>query len=413
MSNSTRTSLEPGIEPAASVSDPAPGALLGALVLALVLVCLTRLPVARPGPVESDEFGFLDQTASHWFPMHHTLFMTAVRLVGLAVGDPYRGFLVLDMITSALALLSLWWFLRALAPPAAAAAGTVLLGGSPIFWGYGSIAANYTAIIAVGAFLLGVAIRTRRSPAAWHPLGAAVVLALGTGYRQDIGTLWLPVFLVILWMHRWRGAIKAGLLFTALNLAWLFAMLHDVGGWAAYRAKSAEFAYHAGYLNSYWHLGFVDAPLRYTVKLSMALIFTLGPCLLFVPRGLFRLGRSQHGVFLIVILTLSILPALASHLLVHFGSAGYGFHYVPALLALGVLGIGEARRPAASAPRRLLAVSALMASLFLFYPTDYDKPGWRGDFDLSFARYTRIGLRTRMPARQPRIWRTANSGASG
>ena len=39
-----------------------------------------------------------------------------------------------------------------------------------------------------------------------------------------------------------------------------------------------------------------------------------------------------------------MLPALGSHLLVHFGVPGYAFHYVPALLGLTVLGIGEMER---------------------------------------------------------------------
>jgi hypothetical protein len=58
---------------------------------------------------------------------------------------------------------------------------------------------------------------------------------------------------------------------------------------------------------------------------------------------------------------------------------------------------------------RLLASAACMAGLFLFYPTDYEQPGWRGSFDLAFARHTRIGLQTPTPNRQPAIWRTANS----
>ncbi len=47
---------------------------------AAVFVFATRWPVARPGPFEFDEIGFIDQAAVHWFPMHHTLFITfAVR----------------------------------------------------------------------------------------------------------------------------------------------------------------------------------------------------------------------------------------------------------------------------------------------------------------------------------------------
>lgn len=286
------------------------------------------------------------------------------------------------------------------------------------------MAGNYTAIIAVGAFLLGVAWRTGRSPRPWHPLAAAVVLAMGTGYRQDIGTLWAPVFLLILWKHRWKLAFSACLLFAALNLAWILAMLHDVGGWTRYQTKSAEFAYHAGYLNSVWNLGFVDAPLRYATKLSMALLWTLGPALLFVPRGLTRLRHAEGGRYLIVLFAVSVLPAAGSHLLVHFGVPGYAFHYVPALLALAVLGIDpawsvpEGLKPLAglnhlSSNRagvgRTLAIAAALAAVFLFYPTDFDRPGWRGDFDLAFARHTRAGLAMPVPRRQPSRWRTANS----
>ena len=403
-------------------SDPTFLAVAIALVLSLALVFLTRLPVTRPRPMETDELGFLEQMRDHWFPMHHTLFMAGGRLLSMFTGDAYRGLLVLDMVMSALALVSLWWLLHALVTPAEAAAGVVVIAAAPIFWGYGAMAGNYTAILAVGACMLGVAFRAWSCPRPWHPVLAAVVLALGTGYRQDIGTFWLPVFLVILWKYRWRPAFLAAMVFAVLNLGWLLAMLHEAGGWSRYRAQTADFAYHAGYLNSVWNLGLVDAPVRYAVKLSMALLLTLGPCLLFVPRGIQRLYRRGNGGILIGIAFLSMIPAFASHMLVHFGVPGYAFHYVPALLTLSVLGIGATDRESKSqgevprpfrwfgaAPSRLVTIAALLAALFLFYPTDYDHSGWRGSFDLSFARMTRVGLRMPMPNRQPALWRTANS----
>jgi Dolichyl-phosphate-mannose-protein mannosyltransferase len=414
----------PGLDPATPrlVTDPTVISVVSALAISLTLVILTRLPLARPWAMETDEFGFLEQIRVHWFPMHHTLFLTTGRLMGMLAGDSYRGLVVLDMVMSALALVSIWWWLRALVEPPTAAAGALVMASAPIFWGYGAMAGNYTAILAVGAFLLGVACRTLLSPKTWHPVAAAVVLALGTGYRQDIGTLWLPVFLLILWKVRWRQAVLAVLMFIVLNLAWLLVMLHEAGGWSRYRAQSADFAYHAGYLNSVWNLGLVDAPLRYAVKLGMALLWTLGPCLLFVPRGILRLRGREDGGFLIFLLCLSVIPAFASHMLVHFGVPGYAFHYVPALLALGVLGIGKTDRVNEvgagtsessgrfdTAPLRLVGAAAVLAAIFLFYPTNYDQPGWRGGFDLAFARLTRVGLRTPIPNREPALWRTANS----
>ena len=56
-----------------------------------------------------------------------------------------------------------------------------------------------------------------------------------------------------------------------------------------------------------------------------------------------------------------------------------------------------------------MALAAFLAAVFWFYPADFERPGVRGDFDLAFARHTRIGLRTRPPRRDPDFWRTSNS----
>lgn len=404
--------------PEAPPDDPAaPSArsIAATFLLSLAFVLITRLPVARPVPLESDELGFLRMSADAWFPRTHTLYLTLGKAAGLLVGDPYRGFVAVNTVMSAVALTSVWWWLRAVLAPAAAAASAALLACAPVFWGYGGMAGNYAGILAVGSFLLGVAHRTHRDPRPWHPFAAAAALALGAGYRLDIGLLWSPVLAVILWQHRWRRAGVAAALFAAISVAWLAAMLADSGGWSRFRGETGAFARSAGYLNSVFHLGLLDAPVRYAVKLVMALAWTLGPILLFVPRGVARLRSNPDARFLGLLLVLSVAPALILHLLIHFGVPGYAFHYVPALLALGALGVGRTNAVAGSilrrpAPRLALA-SALLAALFLFYPTDYRRPGPFGDFDLAFARFTRIGLRTPPPDRQPSLWRTANSRA--
>jgi hypothetical protein len=64
------------------------------------------------------------------------------------------------------------------------------------------------------------------------------------------------------------------------------------------------------------------------------------------------------------------------------------------------------REPAAVG---LVGIATVLAAIFLFYPTDYAQPGWRGSFDLSFSRLTRVGLQTPTLDRAPQYWRTANS----
>ncbi len=400
----------PGPQPP---SDPNARQIATASSLALAAVLLTRIPVARPSAFDFDEVGYLIMVARGWFPMHHTLFLAAAHGLGTLLGDPYRGFLALDMLTSALALVAAWWWLRALVPTATAAAATLVLAASPLFWSYGAMAGNYTAIIAVGSFLLGIAYRGWTQPRSWHPYAAAIALALGAGYRQDIGTFWLPVLAVILWTHRWVASTAAVLTFTWISLAWFVPMLIDAGGWHQYRQASAEFAHKAGYLNSIWNLGPIDATLRYAAKATAALVLTLGPGLLFLPRGLQRLTHRPNGPALAALMALAAAPALGMHLLIHFGVPGYAFHYIPALLALTALGIG--RRPSTEtaqtdqAPTRLALLAVGLALAFLVYPTNYERPGLRGDFDLAFARYTRAGLQTRPPLKDPNAWRTANS----
>jgi hypothetical protein len=394
-------------------TDPSAKSVLFAILLAIAVVGVTRTPVARLAPLDSDERGFLAQVRLFRFPIHHTLYLTTARQLGDLAGDAYRGFLAVNMLLSAVALVSIWWFLRALVGPKTAATCAGVLCCGPVFWAYGAMAGNYPAIPLVGSFLLGIAIRGRTKPKTWHPYAAALVFAFGTGLRQDIGVFWSPVFLVVLWQHRWLVAAQSGLLFTAGTLAWIIPMLHDAGGWTAYRQETSEFAYKAGYLNSIWHLGVIDAPVRYAVKAVMALLWTLGPGLLFVPRGFGRLLGGPGGVFSASLMICSLVPTLMSHLLVHFGVAGYSFHYVPAVvgcMALGLAPLTAAGKPRdASGARRAAILATLLAAIFLCYPTNYDAQGLRGNFDLSFARHTRIGLNKQATLRDPALWRTSNS----
>ena len=193
----------PNPKPDDAVREPTATAVLLALAVSLIFVAATRWPVARRTAFDFDEAGYLLMIQQADFPQHHTLFLASGKAIGLVVGNPYRGFVILDVVCSGLALAACWWFLRAIVPPRTAAAACLALGVGPVFWSYGSMAANYTAIVLVGSILLGIAARGRVAPHPLHPHVAAFALAVGTGYRPDIGLFWLPVFLLIVWRHRW------------------------------------------------------------------------------------------------------------------------------------------------------------------------------------------------------------------
>lgn len=401
------------------VSEPSAREWLTVFAMSAALVVCARSPFRRVAAFDSDEVGYLQLVKTHWFPPVHTLFVALGRGFGLATGDAYQGFWALGVVTSVLAMVATWWWLRALARPSTALAATLVLAVSPFFWCYGAVASNsYNAIVLVGSFLLGAAWRDASSPRPWRLLASALVLGLGAGYRTDIGLLWAPVFLLMIPRHRPAVVIQAVGLLVAGGLSWFAPSVIEAGGWSARWAPQAQFAHSAGYLNSVWYLGLVDAPLRYATKLGVSLTLSLGPALVLVPVGLSRLRRYPQGAILALLLTASVAPALGLHLLIHFGVPGYAFHYLPAFLALIALGADRLAGTAPAVgtlwsrwrPEFALGLSAaVLAAYFLFYPFDPNRPGWRGDFDLAFARYSRSGLADDPPTRSPSVWRTANS----
>ena len=91
--------------------------------------------MARPAAYDFDEVGFLDTIRAYRFPMHHTLFLAAARVIGEAAGDPYRGLVLLDAAVSALALVSAWWFLRVVVGPRTAVGMTARSPASGLSYG--------------------------------------------------------------------------------------------------------------------------------------------------------------------------------------------------------------------------------------------------------------------------------------
>ena len=142
---------------------------------------------------------------------------------------------------SAVALVSVWWWLRALVRPATAAAAALLLGVGPVFWGYGAMAGNYTAIVA-GRCVLAGGRDPRASPARSRgiPSPRRRSWPSGPAIGPTSALFWLPVFLVILWQHRWKRAILAGVGLRRDEPGLGRRDVIDCGGWERYRRPTAD-----------------------------------------------------------------------------------------------------------------------------------------------------------------------------
>ena len=209
---------------------------------------------------------------------------------------------------------------------------------------------------------------------------------------------------MIVWQHRWKPAIGALALFTVLNLAWLLPMLHAVGGWEAYREQSADFAYSAGLQEFGLEPGAGRRRrLRYAVKMALAIALDARPGVDFRPSrdGPARLARD--GKKLAALAGLERRPAAGLALAGPFRGRGVQLPLPPVLVALLAIGIGRVAdsigaRSDGPSPGRLSALAAMLAAVFLSIRPTFERPGWRGDFDLAVARYTRVGLHAEVAA---------------
>lgn len=339
-------------------------AALAALGLGVAALLAGRSPLY---PDHWDEYNLaygvedFDLTRHQPHPPGYLLFLALGRLLLPLAGDAVRA-----LQWSAALAVGVWVLLVGGAAPTGR---RLALGGlaaafalcSPLLDQYAPVGLTYTA---EGAVWTALALAIARRPRGAGLLALGFAVGLAGGLRQTL-TVWGVALLGLeaLRSRAWPGAralagLGAGLALGVL--AWLGPLLHEAGGWTAWREASAGILSGNIWRKSLLHTGLAGLAGRARMLPDLAL--GLGPLL---PAGL-ALGvlRRGRGPLLGALdpLALAGLLSLGFYGLLIYDTSGY---MVAVTLALGAWVLLGLERLGAAAPPRARALGAVGALALL------------------------------------------------
>jgi hypothetical protein len=315
------------------------------LLLAL-LVLLTRLPLRSRLLYHWDSINFafalerFDIAEGQPHAPGYLLYVLLGRAAAWLSGDAQRGFVLLAILGSVLAVVALHELGRRLWDERTGTVAALLLLSSPLFWFYGEIALPHTldALLVIVAATLCWRVWSGENRIA---LLLALWLGLAGGVRQQSLVFLLPLAIVACWRLPWRIKLGAALLLLVVVLAWLLPLFALTGGMTRYLAIVRAYAelfdrptsllLGAGWAGLRHNL---DKLMRYT-----AWAWAIGS----VP-ALLGIWLARRSAWMIVrdrrcwLLALWAVPCLLFYTLIHMGQQGLIFVYLPILLLLSARG---------------------------------------------------------------------------
>lgn len=356
----------------------APRDLAIAAVLALVTAA-SRAPFVRDVLYHWDSINFalalehFDIRASQPHPPGYLIYVVLGRLVHLLVPEPQQALSAISVVSSGLAVASLYLLGLDLFGRAVGIAAALLLAASPLFWFYGAIALPHSLDAFAVIVAAGLLWRVSRGETRFF-VATAVWLAIAGGMRPQT-----EVFLAPLVLYAYvRGAARAHwplrtLAFAAIallvvNLAWLVPLMELSGGVESYRRTTDAFTEKFNSTTSVLRGAGWFGMRRNALKLGMYTAYGGCAALPLLAVGLIR-GRCRLRAIaageIWIFLLLWMVPSLVFYQLIHMGQQGLVFVFLPALL----LASAAVWVPFDRASWALVALAvAIDASLFLFAP---------------------------------------------
>lgn len=338
------------------------------------LTALTRLP-------------FQSQTLYHWDSINlafgvlrfdvmaeapqfpgYILYVALAQVIHALTGDPQRALTLISVVSSALAVPTLYLLGRAMFSPAVGLTAALFLWGSPLVWFYGEVALPHALDLLLVIAAAGLLYRLRAGHTRWL-WWTAVFLALVGGVRQQTLVFLLPLALWAIWRIGWGRLLLFGALVALTSLTWFLPLIAFSGGLGQYLAGSG--AYSARFFNATSVLAGAGWPglRRNLIKLLPYTLYGWGLAALPALGGLLRLRplRLDDRAWF---LALWCAPALGFYSLIHMGQQGLVFVFLPALLLASAqaLHVGLRSHPQLLWPATL-SITLGGAALFLLFPT--------------------------------------------
>jgi hypothetical protein len=277
-------------------------------------------------------------------PPGYFLYVMTGRLVNLWIGDANSSLVVISMIATGLAAISMFFLARAVWDWRHGLAAAFMLLSSPLFWVHGEVALSYMVEAALVCLIAWLCFRhlVRWDERLWL---SALVLGIAGGFRQNTMIFLVPLWLYVIWRYRWRRMVGALLVCFLACVAWLGPMVLLSGGaiqyWQAVRIASLGIAHESSLLD------LRQIAINGT-RLGVFTFYALGLGIIPLVLGAAYFLKRHHHDWRelarkpqVQILCLWIAPSFLFYLIIHIRQPGHTFTFMPALLLLTVVAIRE------------------------------------------------------------------------
>jgi len=342
--NKDRTNTQPGLrinEIKSRLSRVLASDLFIALALFL-LVLLTRIPFTSQILYHWDSVNFavsitqfdLENESPH--PPGYIVYVWLIRAFNLVVNDPQLTMVVVSILSSALAVVSLFFLGKAMASRNIGLIASLFLATSPLFWFYGEIALPHTLdafIVIISAFLL---YKTMRQDHRFlYP--AVFFVALAGGLRPQTLVFLLPLVLFAARRAGLKHVIQAGLLGAVICLLWFIPLISLSGGLSAYLQTMSVYSDRFQESTSIFMGAGFPGIQRNAMKVALYTLYGLSLTILPMLAGgikLLKTHSSKNVPERYIFMLFWITPALFFYLAIHMGQQGLVFVFLPVLFLL-------------------------------------------------------------------------------
>jgi len=230
-------------------------------------------------------------------PPGYILYVYLGRLVNSVVSDRTAALIFISIISSALAVVALFYLGRAVYNRKVGFIGALLLASCPLFWFYGEISLPHP----LDAFLITLsAWWLYRVMAGDHRyvIPVAILLAIAGGFRQQTLVMMAPLALFALRKVKPGRLALAALVGGIVCAGWFVPLIQSQGGLKAYLEISRAFSDRFMVITSVFHGAGFGGIRRNLAKLGMYTLYawnlSLIPGLLYIGLRLWHRPRSWN-----------------------------------------------------------------------------------------------------------------------
>jgi hypothetical protein len=313
----------------------------------VVVGILSRLPFITPIMYHWDAINFTLALRQFNIALHqpqppgYILYVLLGRLVYALVGDPNRALTGISVAAGVIATLATYWLAKRMFDARVGAAASLLVLSGPLIWFYSEIAKPNIVdapVVALAALCLWEVLQGDDR----YILPSAIVLGLAGGLRQQTLVFLAPLAVFAFHKKRFSQMLLGGAVTSLIFLASFIPMVVLSGGLAKYTAAVSNLESTFFTQTSIFMGGGVRGLVSNVTKWVSFTLYSLllaGLPLLAWPWVKLRSIPAAFKNVRTWFLAIWILPSVLFYTLIHMGSHGLIFTFLPAVLIIAALAL--------------------------------------------------------------------------